>query len=274
MNLRSFPLPTPKQLSYFSARARLDSQFLHPGGRWGSEELIRLLADKLASKFNNAHVLEIGCGTGSTAQLLFEKFNITYEGVDGNPEMLARAKEKLARYGERAKLHHCDFRSGSLPDFVAPPDVVIAESVFAIVDTRAILRQCGALLKAGGTIALNDRIWSASASLEDRQRMNNVSEQTFGFPAAPDDLKDSQDWIKMIEQSGFKILAAERIDGKATRESGRGRFIAVLRKLGRIARRPSVLSALYLDYRASKEHQTEWKQMENWIFVATKIHGM
>jgi len=50
---------------------------------------------------NNARILDLGCGTGTLARLLCEKYpHASVSGLDGDPEILAIARNKTKQTGE------------------------------------------------------------------------------------------------------------------------------------------------------------------------------
>jgi cyclopropane fatty-acyl-phospholipid synthase-like methyltransferase len=58
------------------------------------------------------HVLELGCGPGALAEVLLDALPaITYEGVDLSGPMLELARERLARFGSRARLARADLNA-------------------------------------------------------------------------------------------------------------------------------------------------------------------
>jgi ubiquinone/menaquinone biosynthesis C-methylase UbiE len=104
-------------------------------------------------------VFELGCGTGAFAMDLLLKHlpeNATYVGVDISSTMVALARQKLARYAERANVVHTDgslrfdfpeasfdrFISNYVLDLLSPDDIVM------------VLSEAHRLLKTDGLICL------------------------------------------------------------------------------------------------------------------------
>lgn len=123
------------------------------------------LADLCAhARFEEAHaVVELGCGTGRfAAELLEERLpaDARYVGVDVSDTMLRLARERTARFGERARIRRSD---GSpkldLPDasfdrFVSTYvlDLLSPEDVGAVVaEAHRLLTPDGLLCLAGLT---------------------------------------------------------------------------------------------------------------------------
>lgn len=54
---------------------------------------------------HGAHALEVGCGRGVGAELLFERFGAArVDAFDLDPQMVGLARERLARFGDRARV--------------------------------------------------------------------------------------------------------------------------------------------------------------------------
>jgi ubiquinone/menaquinone biosynthesis C-methylase UbiE len=71
------------------------------------------------------YVLDLGCGTGTVAeQLVAADPSVHVLGVDGDETVLARARQKVARYGDRVRF--IKSLASDLPLEDASADVVIA----------------------------------------------------------------------------------------------------------------------------------------------------
>lgn len=97
------------------------------------------------------HVLEIGCGTGTTA--IHHAANVAHiRATDISAEMtdIARAKAREAGVG------NVDFEVASVDDLQAPPnsfDVILAHSILHLLpDVERTLLQLNELLKPGGLL--------------------------------------------------------------------------------------------------------------------------
>jgi SAM-dependent methyltransferase len=110
--------------------------------------------------FGSAEALfEFGCGTGRFAQRLLEGLlspNASYRGIDISPKMVSLAKERLDRYGSRARVVLVE---GGPP--VSEPaescDRFVSNYVLDLLseeEIRGVLREAHRMLRAGGLLCL------------------------------------------------------------------------------------------------------------------------
>lgn len=101
-----------------------------------------------------ARVLDAGCGPGLVSEALLEAGHGVH-GVDLSAEMIARARKRCARFGERAR-----FEQRSLLDLApeAPYDAAISRFVVHhLEDPLAFVRRQVELLRPEGVVAICDQ---------------------------------------------------------------------------------------------------------------------
>lgn len=107
---------------------------------------LQILRDLLSLE---ADVLEVGCGTGSTA-LALAGCARSWRGVDYSPRMVEIARGKAAAAGAERVAFDCAPLS-ALAGETTRYDAVLAMNLLHLLDDRAAaLRVIGALLKPGG----------------------------------------------------------------------------------------------------------------------------
>ncbi|PBC77411.1 methyltransferase family protein [Streptomyces sp. TLI_235] len=105
-----------------------------------------------------AHVLDLGCGTGSLSLLLARQGH-RVTGVDLAPRMIARARAKLAATGLQATFALGD--AASPPDRPGGYDVLLTRHlVWTLPDPHAALQHWVTLLRPGGTLLLVEGRWN------------------------------------------------------------------------------------------------------------------
>ncbi len=261
-------MPSNRNLQhYFKVQGDLGKTFQHPGGRNATQRLL----GHVAALRRPENVLEIGCGAGATAALLLERFGCFYTGVDESRPMLERALAKTERFEGRRHLVEADLRSGTLPFRASAFDVIIAESVLAILDPEDLLPDCSRVLRQGGVLAWNDRIWSGDIPAEARERLNEVSRTIVGFPAAALKPATVDEWRRLAEASGFSVDVVERVlkvdDFRSPREKLRSRLDLFVRLLSH----PPAIPVWARERSMSRTFVSLWGMMEEWLFVCRKL---
>ena len=106
------------------------------------------------------HVLDVGCGAGvdtCIAAMMAGEQGLAF-GVDGSPEMLARARDNAALAG----LGNVGFKQAdaeSLPFAEASFDVLISNGVYNLVlDKPRALAEAYRVLKPGGRVQIADQM--------------------------------------------------------------------------------------------------------------------
>lgn len=257
----------PRYIRYFNTQARLDRSFLHPGGKSATEQLIHTLKLNSTDVANNLPILEIGCGLGNTAVMLLEEFRCNYIGIDSSPLMLERARSLLSTHGGRASFMECDLSTREIPLTANSVSCIIAESVFAILEPRKILKECRRVLSTGGVLVWNDRVWSADTTDEERTKANKLCERVCGCKAASVNPATSKEWQMCVEEIGFELRTAQQIVS-STNAQNKEQRMEYRSKWTRL--RPSVAATVLLDRYISSKYKHIWSKMENWLFVAVK----
>ncbi len=116
-----------------------------------SSALVRLVA--FAGIPPDALVLDAGCGPGLVAEALLAARHRVH-GVDLSAEMVRRARERCARFGDRAR-----FEQGSAMELAlaGPFDGAISRLVLHhLEDPLALVRRQAALVRPGGVVVASD----------------------------------------------------------------------------------------------------------------------
>jgi cyclopropane fatty-acyl-phospholipid synthase-like methyltransferase len=79
-----------ERLDPYVFMAVIGKRIIHPGGRAATEQLL-----KRAAITRESRVLEVGCGVGTTAITIAERFGAQVTAVDIEPLMLEQANEAV-----------------------------------------------------------------------------------------------------------------------------------------------------------------------------------
>jgi SAM-dependent methyltransferase len=90
----------------------------------------RQLAVDTVRAYEHPSVLDVGCGSGRIGEFVLEAGAARYLGIDFSEPMIELARDRLMRFGERARLVTDDFLTASLEGTF---DVVLALGLFDYV---------------------------------------------------------------------------------------------------------------------------------------------
>jgi trans-aconitate 2-methyltransferase len=118
-----------------------------PMTRWGADVL-----DRLALR-GDEMVLDAGCGSGRVTERLVQRLpSGRVIALDGSPSMLAAARQRLDRFGERVTYVVADLGS-PLPLEPGAADAILSTATFHWVrDHDALFRNLGRVLRPGGRL--------------------------------------------------------------------------------------------------------------------------
>ncbi|MEA2537177.1 MAG: trans-aconitate 2-methyltransferase [Chloroflexota bacterium] len=117
-----------------------------PMTRWGTAVLDRLV---LAG---HERVLDAGCGSGRVTERLAERLpRGAVVALDGSPSMIAEARRRLARFGDRVEYLIADL--GRPLPLTSPVDAILSTATFHWVpDHAALFRNLAAVVRPGGRL--------------------------------------------------------------------------------------------------------------------------
>nr|WP_221383100.1 class I SAM-dependent methyltransferase [Actinoplanes polyasparticus] len=129
--------------------------------RWYEVPWLRRLGGSLPT---GAGVLEIGCGPGYGTRLILEQFGAAHvDAIDLDPAMIARARRRLAPFGDRVRLEVGDaaaLRTVADAGYDAVFDFAI---IHHIPDWRSAVGEVARVLRPGGRFYFDEVTASALA---------------------------------------------------------------------------------------------------------------
>jgi ubiquinone/menaquinone biosynthesis C-methylase UbiE len=188
---------------YFKIQSDFDIT-KHMGSLEATDELVELCGIDASS-----HVLDVGCGVGATPAYLAKNVGCRVTGIDLREGMIARSVERAEREGVSGLTTFQVADVATLPFDDDTFDVVMCESVLALVDDqRAALREMLRVLKPGGRLGATEATWMKLPSEELLQQLKqSIGRLEAHSPAG---------WRELFEDAGFceAVVDAHEIDLK------------------------------------------------------------
>ena len=181
---------------YFKIQSELDFT-KHLGALDATDEIVELChigPDSL--------VLDVGCGVGMTAAYLAKTIGCRVTGIDLREAMIARCNERAEREGVTDRVSFRVADAGALPFDDDAFDVVMCESVLALVeDQRRVLVEMRRALEPGGHLGVTEAAWMKPPSEELVSQLKG----TFGHmePHSP------AGWRELIEDAGYEDVVVD-----------------------------------------------------------------
>jgi ubiquinone/menaquinone biosynthesis C-methylase UbiE len=161
----------------------------------------------LGGRIPGARAVEIGCGAGYGTKLILDQFGAAHvDAVDLDPKMIARARRRLVRYGDRVRL-----AQGSATDLRgvldAGDDGYDAVFDFGIIhhipDWRAAIAEAARVLRPGGKFYFEEVTAAALArpsyrALFDHPAADRFSAGEFLAELARHGLRAGDRWVTRI----------------------------------------------------------------------------
>jgi SAM-dependent methyltransferase len=141
----------------------LGKQVIHPGGRKATEELL-----EFAALAHGQQVLDIGCGAGTTAIEMANRFQVSVTAADISLDMRERAIANVesAGLGERVAVEAADICA--LPYSDGQFDRVVAEAVTMFVDRDQAISELVRVCRPGGLVLATEFQWRRPPTPEAR----------------------------------------------------------------------------------------------------------
>jgi ubiquinone/menaquinone biosynthesis C-methylase UbiE len=195
-------------LTYIDFLAKFGVGGAHPGGIGLTKSI---LAQEHITK--DCMILDAGCGTGQTAAYLFNQYQAKIFCLEINPIMIEKAKNRFEKLQFPIQLFQGSVEE--IPFDRNTFDFIICESVLAFVNKPKALSEFYRVLKTGGRFLANEMTINS--------KLNKQAEQEIiGFYNI-DSLLLENDWIRLLEDTGFKQIKINELqsdlkDGNVAQE--------------------------------------------------------
>jgi cyclopropane fatty-acyl-phospholipid synthase-like methyltransferase len=176
----------------------------------GTKALVRLLGE-LAGIVPGSSILDIGCGIGEPATILWTEFGCQVTGISNSPKGIAQASDLARQRGHQAHLQF-HLRDALSSQFGTNQfDVAwLMEMSHLISDKQRLIDEATRVVKPGGTVALCDLTFRRRptpkqlvARLEDHKLLKRV----FGEAQ----LETLEVYWRVFTNAGLEVIAVEDI---------------------------------------------------------------
>uniref|UniRef100_UPI003F569D21 class I SAM-dependent methyltransferase n=1 Tax=Neobacillus oceani TaxID=3115292 RepID=UPI003F569D21 len=167
----------------------------HPGGLNITKEM--LIGEQMNK---SSKILDVGCGTGQTAAFLALQYGANITGMDINPIMVEKAKNRMATHQLPVEIIHGSIEEIPLKD--KSFDFILCESVLSFVNKQKALREIYRVLRDGGRFIANELTINKQPKPKEAEEIKAF----YGF----DSLPFESDWAVLLKQTGFKNIVISR----------------------------------------------------------------
>jgi len=262
------------RMPYLEYLAEIGATYIHPLAQRATDCLIAALDPRPGER-----LLEVGCGTAETMARLILQEEVSVDGVDVLLPMLRVARRRLSLIGARARAFLALADGVALPAATCIYDSAYTESVLGFQDAATagtMLREIQRVLKPGRRYVANEAIWKAGTDLATAAAIHRAGVADFGLGQASPQPWSVDDWVQLMEESGFIVeaadLLAERIappDGGYFRQRWRLKLSAMLTAAYRIRSffMPRLLRKKWLYRQRLADHREDGLHLESRLFV-------
>lgn len=159
-----------------------------------------------------SHVLDVGCGVGMTAAYLAKTIGCHVTGIDLREGMIDRSNERAEREGVMDRVSFQVADAAALPFDDDAFDVVMCESVLALVkDQPRVLAEMRRVLKPGGRLGVTEAAWMKPPAEELVSQLKEaMGHMEVHSPAG---------WRELIQDAGFEKVVVDAHEVSVKSES-------------------------------------------------------
>ncbi|MCX6649786.1 MAG: methyltransferase domain-containing protein [Candidatus Bathyarchaeota archaeon] len=193
-----------ERLGYYDFMGHLGVPFFNIGGFASIDRLA-----ELCHITGETRILEVGCGTGTNACYLAEKYGCTVVGIDLAEHMVRQATRKAE---ERGLADRVSFRVGDayhldFPD--AAFDAVVTVFVSQFLDPDKAFLEFLRVLRGGGYLGVNEMYRAENVPSEINEKVDD-NEKTFReLTELPFTLRSPETWHRAFVEGGFTDITVE-----------------------------------------------------------------
>jgi ubiquinone/menaquinone biosynthesis C-methylase UbiE len=184
-----------QDFKYLDVLAKFGVGGAHPGGLNLTKEIMGI--ENINS---TSQILDVGCGTGQTAAYLASTYGANVTGIDIDPIMVTKAKQRIKNNRLPVKIMQGSIENIPLPDQLF--DFILSESVLSFVNQPKALNEISRLLKSDGRFIAIEHTVIKQLTEKDE----NEIKQFYGFHS----LNTQEDWVASLNQAGFEQILIQK----------------------------------------------------------------
>lgn len=176
--------------------ASASGEALRPGGLVLTQRALQLVG-----LGKNSQVLDIACGTGTTALFVAEEYHSSVIGIDVSPKMIAASQSRIQAAGLSQKASFVVGTAEELPFPDSVFDVVTCECAFTLFDGKRVAEEMNRVLKPGGK-ALVTNIFLREPVIDQGQVLTTLAH-------CMATAKPLDEQVGFLQQAGFQNVCTE-----------------------------------------------------------------
>lgn len=182
------------RLDPYQFMAEIGKKVIHPGGSRSTTEML-----EFARLNNNEHILEVGCGVGTTATRIAKDYGSNVTALDIDHAMIEKAKvnTKNNNIDDKVKVEKGDIQN--LPYENNSFDCVFIEAVTMFVNREKAASEVLRVCKQGGRVLDHEFIWRKPPTIETRRMFEGEVCPGINFDTP-------KDWISLYKEAGLKDI--------------------------------------------------------------------
>jgi len=193
-----------ERLGYYDFMGYMGVPFFNIGGFASIDRLA-----ELCHITGETRILEVGCGTGTNACYLAEKYGCTVVGIDLAEHMVEQATKRAAELvlSDRATFKVGDAYNLDFPD--ATFDTVITVFVSQFLDPAKAFPEFVRVLRDGGRLGVNEMYRAENVPPEVKDKVDDSEKAFRELTELPFTLRSPETWHQAFVEGGFADVTVE-----------------------------------------------------------------
>ena len=201
---RELSIKEVERLGYYDFMGYVGVPFFNIGGGASIERLAEMCRIGAGTR-----VLEVGCGTGTNACLLAERYGCIVVGIDIAEHMVAQARRRAEEMGltDRVTFMVGNAYRLEFPD--ASFDAVVTVFVSQFLDPAKVFPEFLRVLRLGGCLGINEMYRDEDVPAKEEKKVDDAERLFRDLTELPFTLRSPPAWRRAFEDAGFENVSVE-----------------------------------------------------------------